>query len=168
MENIEIVGCLFDWDVDDLDTQLIADLEVSEFADLVATKKQEEGWGAAFNIPCGGSDEDIVCAVLSKLEEARTTLNEEKFKSLWGCFKFTNDIGVWGSDPWAPRIFPNGGVLYRNHHRVIALETENVAGKIYKNKVDVRADLQKLQDNFDTLFPNQDENDKYFNFNILH
>ena len=148
MENIEIVGCLFDWDVDDLNTQSIADLEVSEFANLVATKKQEEGWGAAFNIPCG-SDEDIVCAVLSKLEEARTTLNEEKFNSLWDCFKFTNDIG-FGWLPLGPAHIPEW-MLYRNHHRVIALETENVAGKIYKNNVDVRADLQKLQDNTTTI-----------------
>lgn len=67
--------------------------------------------------------------ILEKIKEAKTVLAEKEFEDFLSVFYFNLDISVWGGEGWEHKILPNGAILIRNHHRVIAID-EVPTGKL--------------------------------------
>ena len=157
-----LVGQLFDNDIENLPEEF-NQIDPTAFYKEVLKQKKALGWSSKITIPCnyaidGGE------MVLKKIEEVRQKMSGEKFDEFWNCFEASLDISVWGSDTWAPRVLPNGAVLIRNHHRVIAL-SDNIAGELDIDNEALHKDLEEVV-NF--AKNNSTGDDDYFNFHFVH
>ena len=160
----ELVEKLFDWDVED--DSFLTDIEnasATELATAIKEVKKERGWRENIRIPVDMND-DVVNTLLIKLEEMRTTLEDKEFKEVWNALIFTNEYSVWGGATWGPKIFHNGGVAIRNHHRVIALD-ESPVGELSLDNEKIKNDISELVTRLDEL---KEEEDNVWSFGILH
>ena len=159
----ELVDKLFDWDVEDESFQTeLESAPVIELANTIKEVKKERGWRENIRIPVD-MHEDVVNTLLVKLEEMRTTLEDKEFKDVWNALVFTNEYSVWGGATWGPKILYNGGVVIRNHHRVIALD-ESPVGELNLDNEKIKNDISELISKLD----NVKEEDNVWSFGILH
>jgi hypothetical protein len=127
---------------------------------LVKKKYKKNSYEAKKSITIYGSEDSLF--FLLKLQEARAKMKGEEFDSLWDYFRFTNNYGVMGGEPWQPRILPNGALLIRNHHRVISLSSS--PGYVFKVKNDdLKRELEKAKNHFEP-----DEKNNCHTFSVLH
>ena len=92
MTTNELLELIYQWNTDEIEVEKISDTECNEFYEAVIKLLGEKGYGSAIDIPCGGTDEDLIFALFTKIEQARSNLDAEDFNKFWKCFKFTNDI----------------------------------------------------------------------------
>lgn len=111
----------------------------------------------------GDQDTEFSLRFLDYLDKARQKLTGDQFDEIWSYLKFTLDVGVWGGDPWQPKILPNGGLLIRNHHRVIALDEQPLV-VLETTPSKLRKEVVKL---YEKMAPTLDEN-AIFYFTVLH
>jgi len=69
------------------------------------------------------TDSDRICALLEKFHEAQPKVTGEVYEQAFGAIDMSFDIGVMAGEVWQVKLFYNGGVLIRNHHRVIGINT---------------------------------------------
>lgn len=151
----EFVSKLYDNDLEDFDTDSFSLIDPKDFYKEVLKQKKTHGWQAKIKVPCNWVV-DASAAILNKLEECRLKLNGEQFEEIWNIIVASNDISVWGSDTWAPRVLPNGTLLVRNHHRVIGID-ENATGSIYKENTILQTQLTQLQNWMEENFEAEDK-----------
>lgn len=114
----------------------------------------------------GDSDVESGQAFLDKLNDAYPELTGQQFLDIWSHLRFSLDYGVMGGDPWRPSILLNGGVLVRNHHRVVALSEKPIFyWTIPVNEF--QRELRELQKYMGSKFEDEQEN-SFFYFSVLH
>ena len=69
------------------------------------------------------TDSDRICALLDKYHEAQPKVNGETFELAFDAIDMSFDIGIMAGEVWQVKLFYNGGILIRNHHRVIGINT---------------------------------------------
>lgn len=141
-------------------------LDATEFVRTVAKYKANALGSSDYAnnlVTYAWADAEIANALLQKYEEAFPALTGEEFESAADALRIDLDFGVMGSDVMAPKILPNGAVLIRNHHRVIALsDSPELSLKIDSKQL--HAELTKLLK--DKKFDGSDES--RFDFLVLH
>lgn len=157
----KIFSQLFDGDIENIPDNF-SEINPASFGKEIIKQKNKLGYNAKINIPVNYLIEQAE-KVLTKINEARLSLNGEQFETILSSIETSADVSVWGSDTWAPRLLPNGSVLIRNHHRVIAL-SERVSSQLDITNEELSEQLKDVysyaQDNV--------ENDDYYSFNFLH
>lgn len=163
-EKSNLVEQLFDNDITNLDIDNFNKISAADFHAEVLKQKKERGWNAHINIPCNWL-QDKGDAVLKKILEVKNSeVTEKDFKKFWDIFTASVDISVWGSDVWAPRILPNGALLIRNHHRVIALD-EHITGSLDISNVTLQKQLKELEK---FVLANFEEDQLSIYFSFIH
>jgi hypothetical protein len=157
-----IVSQLFNNDIENIPEEQLKQIEPISFSKEVIKQKLKNGYHSKIKIPANYLIEKVEI-ILEKINEARLKLNGEKFEELWKCFEFSLDISVWGSDTWAPRLLPNGSLLIRNHHRVIAL-SEQIQGTLNINNHDLQSQLKDIEIYSQETLSDDDST----SFNIIH
>lgn len=85
--------------------------------------------------------------LLRMIERVHAVVSGEEFKSFWSVFRVNLDVSVWMGAPWAPHVLWNGGVLFRNFHRVIGLD--HVSATIAVSNAALRSFAQDVKEFFD-------------------
>lgn len=160
----EYVTQLFDGDLENLPIEEFLKVDAVAFSKEVLKQKKKNGWQSRIKIPFNYAI-DQGEAVVKKVEEVREKVTGAVFDDFWNCFEASLDISVWGSDTWAPRVLPNGAVLIRNHHRVIAL-SDRIEGVLDVDNTQMQKDLVELFDFYKSSA--EEEQIEYFNLNIIH
>jgi len=114
----------------------------------------------------GVSDVESSQAFIDKLDEAYPDLTGKQFNEIWETLRFSLDYGVMGGDPWQPKILPNGGVLIRNHHRVVSISER----PIFSTRIEIdkfHRELTELQELMSSKF-DVEQKQEYFLFSVLH
>lgn len=141
-EVVSMVKQLFDGDLENLPEEF-NEIDPLLFYTEVIREKNKRGYHEKIVIPCNYMV-DKSEAVLNKVNQSKDLINGKQFEELWECFFISLDISVWGSDNWAPRILPNGALLFRNHHLVISL-SETIKGEINIKHTHLRRELLKIE-----------------------
>lgn len=125
-QNLEtIVTQLFNGDIKNVSID-ISEISAIEFGKEIIKQKKEIGYNGKIKIPME-SDIEQIEIILKKINEARLILTGAEFEIILSTIEPDADIMVGGGSEWMPKILPNGSILIRNHHRVIAL-SESIAG----------------------------------------
>jgi hypothetical protein len=69
------------------------------------------------------ADAERINALLDKYAEARPKVTGEVLDDAFKALQLSFDYGVMGAEPFCPKVFVNGGLLLRNHHRVVAIDS---------------------------------------------
>lgn len=110
------------------------------------------------------SDASHANALLEKLEEAQPAVTGKVMEEAVAALEISLDYGVWGSDTFMPKLLPNGAVVIRNHHRVIAID-DAPSLRLKVSNVELRAELAKVLQSID---PEASDEDSLFKFSIIH
>lgn len=123
----------------DQDLDALVQVPPKDFAKQVAAYRKRHG---KLLVWCNTSDRYAV-ALFKKLDAVRRALTGEKFAEFWCHFTFSLDAAVTEGEAWAPSILPNGAVLFRNHHRIIAVSDAS-AGALCVSPQVLHAQLEAL------------------------
>jgi hypothetical protein len=142
---IEFINELFENDYDTIsDSQFDLDLvSVEEFKTVVVQVKEEKGWSDKINIPMWKISKGMYRNIIHKLVEVKQDLGKDFSEFLSDNFMIEGKVSVWGGDDWAARVFPNGSIFFRNHHRVIGTDAKAEA-IIYEDNSRVLQDMNKV------------------------
>jgi hypothetical protein len=162
----ELMDNLFNWDIEDNDSLIehIENMSSKDFSEAVVNAQKDKSYNSKINIPCN-TDEDLVNTLLEKIWTLHNDLSGEEFKKFWDCIGFTNDVSVWGGEAWAPRVLPNGSVLFRNHHRVVGID-DITTGSLQITSSDLRSQLVEITEKIQNS--EEYEEDNVFAFSLIH
>lgn len=126
--------------------------------------KAERGWGAniTFNVYFDVPEE--VYPLIAILQRVKNEMSEEEFNELFDVIKITGNVSVWGSDTWRPAIVPNGGIVIRNHHRVIAVDSD-MADKVEVSSEQMTAAVKEVAE---WVAENMEDDDAHYNWSLVH
>lgn len=157
----KVVSQLFEGDMENI-PENFSDIDPASFGKEIIKQKKKLGYNSKINLPVNYLLEQAE-KVVTKINESRLVLTGEQFETILSSIEMGADVSVWGSDTWSPKVLPNGSVLIRNHHRVIAL-SERVSGQIDITNQELQEQLKEVyayaQDNI--------ESDDTTSFNFLH
>lgn len=167
----ELAAALFDSDFEFDADGIIEALEKATPADLSEAVEYEHSENRSYSdkirIPTEYC-ENVGEAIIRKLAEARDALGSDVFENFIGYFLPTSEVSVMGGPVWEPRILPNGALLIRNHHRIIAID--EAPSYINFNKICLAkclSDLGELSNAFDRIKEASVVSDPIL-FNIIH
>lgn len=102
--------------------------------------------------------------LLQIFEEAQPEVTGKVMEEAVSALQISLDYGVWGSDSFMPKLLPNGAVVIRNHHRVIALD-ESPSLRLQVCNTELRAELAKVMQHID---PQASDEEAMIEFSIIH
>ena len=82
-------------------------------------------------------------ALLKVLSRAQPAVTGKVMEVAVGAIEITLDYSLMGADTFTPRLMPNGAILIRNHHRVIAID-EAPSLLLNVNNRALRKELQRI------------------------
>lgn len=109
------------------------------------------------------ADANLANLLLDKYEEAFPKLTGEEMLNAIEALEINLDYTVLGSHPLIPKIMPNGAVLIRNHHRIIALN-DSPELSLNLSTTQLHEELKKILKK--SKLDGSDES--RFNFLVLH
>jgi hypothetical protein len=143
----------------------IKDLNAVEFVTAVAKYHMDALGSSKYNNRLevnAWADASLANTLLELYEKAQPEVSGNIMKNAVEMLDISLDYSVMGSDAFQPKILPNGGVVIRNHHRVIGID-ESPTLSIRMGVKDLRDELERALDGFDTS-----AKESLFNFSIVH
>lgn len=110
------------------------------------------------------SDASHANALLELFAQAQPEVTGKVMEEAVSALQISLDYGVWGSDTFMPKLLPNGAVVIRNHHRVIAID-ESPSLRLQVCNTELRAELAKVLQGID---PQASDEAALIEFSIIH
>ena len=155
----DLVAKLFDNETEKIYS--IAHITADEFAAAVLAAKTQASYSEKIWIHADYNT-DLFGSVMELIGQVRAKLDDRAFDIFWSCFDVTLDISVMGGSRWAARILPNGALMFRNHHRVIAID-EQVGGILEVTNEQLLEELRIFEE-----YANKNISDDDTLFSVVH
>ncbi len=110
------------------------------------------------------SDASHANALLELFAQAQPEVTGKVMEEAVSALQISLDYCVWGSDSFMPKLLPNGAVVIRNHHRVIAID-ESPSLRLQVCNTELRAELAKVMQHID---PQASDEEAMIEFSIIH
>lgn len=102
--------------------------------------------------------------LLQMLAKAQPEVSGKVMEEAVSALQISLDYGVLGSDAFMPKILPNGALVIRNHHRVIAVD-ESPSVRLGIGNTVLRHELDKVMRQIEPL---ENEEEALIDFSIIH
>lgn len=102
--------------------------------------------------------------LLEMLEHAQPEVTGKIMEEAVSALQISLDYSVMGSDTFMPKLLPNGALVIRNHHRVIAID-ESPSLRLQVRNTELRAELAKVLQQID---PQASDEEALIEFSIIH
>lgn len=110
------------------------------------------------------SDANNANRLLEIFEKAQPEVTGKVMEQAVKTLQISLDYGVMGSDSFMPKLLPNGAVVIRNHHRVIAID-ESPSLRLQVCNTELRAELAQVMRGID---PQAADEEALIEFSIIH
>jgi len=169
-DHLKVVGLadyLFDGELSVFETKAdeISKADPREIFESIMAEKSIRGWSSKIDINIHFDVSDEVLDFMKFVHNSiRPVISDEEFSSFINVLNINNDVSVWGGDNWAPRILANGGVVFRNHHRVIGVD-ESCSGVINIATDDALIAIKELSE---FASENFDEESRQYSWSLIN
>ncbi len=139
---VEVVDQLFN--AEDLEAlpEGFESIDPGELIREIGRQAEASHSGKSIILPAD-SPSDAAKNFLQALADGRGNVTGNELDAAWAAIRLSMDFQISGDEAWCPRILPNGGVAWRNYHRVLGFDND-LHGSIGVNVIAFRKELADL------------------------